>query len=195
MRNLFVGPLALVLSGCFASNAPLIAPADADHPFADGAAYVDYANCAKSPLLGCAGYKKTEWGTMRLQDGAYVLRPDPASNPALSLPAAQASKPVPVLFKKIGEGLYLAQATMDDSGEGLGYAYGVLKVEGAVAFAYNFQCEENGDKRYVQSGELDSISTELIAPTCKARSVAGLAKVFADRLQSGAEPDAKYEVK
>ncbi len=182
-----------MLGGCFVSKQGVIQAADTAFPFADGAKYAASSNCAKSPLLDCTGYKETESGVLRVKDGAYILQADPGSNPVYSLPAMKDATPPPIALQKIGPDLYLGQTRLDaGDSDKPAFAYFALRTEGKAAFTYVFQCEENGDKKYVTSGALAAISNEMLTPTCEAKDAAGLAAVFNDRLAGGAEPDAKY---
>jgi len=188
--------VALCLSGCFVSRQPLITPDTADRPFADGAKVTDFVNC-DSPggsLLDCKGYKASGTGTLTLDHGAYVVQPDPASNPFAGTQGP--AQDLRVLLKNVGGDLYVAQLPWGDgtAGDDDRYLYAMVRITGKTAYLYVVLCEQNGDQAYVKSGALSGISTKELAPACEANTLAGLATVFRDRLANGAIPDQKLEV-
>jgi len=198
LRSCAVAILAvLCLSGCFAGRQPLISADKADVPFADGAKFVSFTNCASQggQLLGCKGYKRNGSGTLSLDNGAYTVHPDPGTVPVVpGLPAA--GPDMTILIKNVGGELFVAQLPLTDDtlGPSIKYIYEMLRITGHTAYVYAVLCEQNGDQAYVKSGALASISTELMLPTCEANSLAGLAKIFKDRLDNGAVPDQKLEI-
>jgi hypothetical protein len=190
---------ALCLSGCFASKAALITPETADTPFGQAAKVTVYVNCASEggSLLGCTGYKASGGGTLKLDHGAYIVEPDPASNPFANMAGAQGpAQDMHVMLKNVGGDLYVAQipwgdGTASDEDHDI---YEMVRITGQTAYIYVVLCEQNGDQAYVKSGALTRISIQMLVPTCEADSLDGLATVFRDRIANGAIPDQKFEV-
>ena len=200
-RWLWRGPVVaatLCLAGCFASRAPLIAPADADTPIADGVSLTEFINCdgEAGSLLGCHGYQKRGAGAkLTLKDGVYTLHPEPDPALASVFPGGQV-KDVVFMLKKVGPDLYVMQLPFADTGPKVGpqYVYELMRVDGGAVYLYELNCEQNGDQAYVRSGALAKISDALLVPTCEPASLDGLGKVFADRIANGARPDEKFEI-
>lgn len=185
---------ALMLSGCFASQKPLIAAGSADRPFADGATFTEYVNCATAVLLGCTGYSAKGTGSLSIKNGAYVGNPDPGDDTAAKLavqPGAGADSPV--LLKAMGGDLFLLQVSMGGPDASLPdkYIYQLVQIKGATAYIYLMTCEENGDKRFVKSGQLTAITNAMMMATCETDDTQNLMKVFRDRLENGAVPNEK----
>jgi len=190
--------VAIGLSGCFASQQPLIAGEQAEFPFADGATVVEQANCDApgAKILGCTGYRRLGSETLALEDGDYVLHPTPGDAPA---PAGDlnAGPPPHIRLKAIGDGLYIAQMGAPDPASPTGatrYIYELVRVTGTAAFVYLMDCEANGDQAYVKSGALAAINDDLMGPNCAPASIAGLGQVFRDRLANGKVPDKRLDI-
>ena len=202
-KYVLVSVLALWLSGCFAGDNPLIAPNVSDHPLVAGTRFTDATNCA-SMSIGCdgqTGYKPIAVGSIEIEGGQYVLHFDPGSNIAFSLPAAQGAKGPSVLFKSIGQDLYIAQLDSGPPDAAVGgdalprYLYELVKMEGGNLYIYKYMCEENGDLRYVKSGLLKSITSVIGSAVCRPSDLNGLAEVFRARLANGLPPSERLELK
>ncbi|HLZ82472.1 MAG TPA: hypothetical protein VKQ54_02825 [Caulobacteraceae bacterium] len=187
--------LGLALSGCFASQKPLVATNATDRPFADGASFTEYVNCATAPLLGCSGYSAKGTGSLGIKNGAYVGNPDPGDDMAAKMAAQGGGGDSPFVLKALGGDLYLLQLSMagGDANMPDKYIYELVQIKGSAAFVYEMSCEENGDKRFVKSGLLTAITNNMMMPTCEADDAQKLAKVFRDRLENGAVPNEKFE--
>jgi hypothetical protein len=189
---------AVLLAGCFASKAPLVTPAAADAPIANGVALTESVNCAgdAGKLLSCSGYQARGTAKLFLKDGVYTFRPDPNAALASLFPGG-VLKDVPFTLKSVGPGLFVMQLTFADEAppdSGVQYLYELMRLDGQTAYLYEFSCEQNGDQAYVRSGALEKISQALYVPTCEPASLEGLGKVFTDRLANGAVPDEKLDI-
>jgi len=191
--------LGLGLAGCFASDEPLITASASDHPLPAGARFSEAMNCA-SVDLGCdsqSGYRTIATGSVALEDGQYVLNYDPGSNVAFLLP--KGANKISVLFKNIGQDLYIAQ--LDGGAEEAGddaprrYLYELARMQGGDLYIYEYTCEANGDLKYVKSGQLKAITTSLGVAVCHASNLDGLAAVFRGRLTNGAPPSERLQLK
>lgn len=184
---------ACMLSGCFASQKPLIATSSADRPFSDGATFTEYVNCATAVLLGCTGYSAKGTGSLSIKNGAYVANPDPGDDMAAKMAAQQGGGDSPILLKAMGDDLFLLQVSMGgaDTGPSDKYIYQLVQIKGSTAYVYLMTCEENGDKRFVKSGQLTAITDAMMMTTCEADDAQNLMKVFRDRLENGAVPNEK----
>ena len=183
-----------MLSGCFASQKPLIAAASADRPFRDGATFTEYVNCATAVLLGCTGYSAKGSGSLSIKNGAYVPKPDPGDDTAAKMAAQSGGGDAPVLLKAMGDDLFLLQVSMDGEASASmpdKYIYQLVQIKGSTAYVYLMTCEENGDKRFVKSGQLTAITDAMMMATCEADDAQNLVKVFRDRLANGAVPNEK----
>jgi hypothetical protein len=192
----FAMSAALFLSACFSSEQPLITAESADTPLPSGVKIADFTNCAGAAgqLMGCQGYRATGSEVLLLDGKTYVIRPDPHSAPP-ALPAGIVSQDMRVLLKHADGELYIAQLPFDNKAAGSSrYLYEAVRIHDRTAYIYNLLCEQNGDQAYVRSGALREISTALYMPTCEAASLSGLAKIFADRIANGAQPDRKFEL-
>ena len=185
--------LGLMLSGCFASQRALIATGSADRPFRDGATFTEYVNCATAVLLGCSGYSAKGSGSVSIKNGAYVGNPDPGDDTAAKMAAMGGGGDAPVLLKAMGDDLFLLQLSMGQASAGMpdSYIYELLQIKGSTAYIYLMTCEENGDKRFVKSGQLTAITNAMMMATCEADDAQNLVKVFRDRLENGAVPNEK----
>lgn len=195
--------LGLALAGCFTSPQPLISPAMADHPLARTGHFTESINCAAAGQLVCdakTGFKQIAAGVISTPGGRYQLSYDKDSNPVLSLTAAQNAPPPMLMFKSIGDDLYVAQVDTAQTDPAMAdalprYLYSLVRIKDGAAFIYKYSCEENGDLRFVRSGQLGGIVSPIGVPMCQAKSIAGLAAVFRDRLANGLPPDEKIEVR
>jgi hypothetical protein len=192
-----VGAMAAGLCACFGGAAPLVTAANAETPI-PGGVVTEYFNCASDAgrLVGCTGYQSRGTARLTVNDGVYTVHPDP--NPALAaiFPGGQVQD-MSFMLGKIGDGLYAVQLPFDPSGQpskGPQYVYELARQDGDTLYLYEFSCEQNGDLAYVRAGALIRISDALLVPTCEPASLAGLGKVFTDRLANGAQPDEKFEV-
>lgn len=195
--------LGLGLASCFSANEPLITAGASDHPLTPGAKFTEAVNCA-SVALGCdsqIGYRPIGGGSVEMEDGHYVLHYDPNSNVAFSLPAAQGKNKVSVLFKSIGQDLYIAQLDGGPQEPVKGqdapqrYLYELVRMQGSDLYIYNYTCEENGDLAYVKSGQLKAITSVLGVAICEPSNLDGLAAVFRARLTNGAPPSERLQLK
>lgn len=198
-----ISMLSLGLAGCFTSDHPLIAANTSDQPLPAGAKFTEALNCA-SVNLACdneTGYRPAAAGSIQIEGGQYVLHFDPGSNPALSLPAAQGANKLSVLFKSIGQDLYIAQLdggpqpSADGAYEPPRYLYSLIRKQGDYVYIYKYMCEENGDLKYVKAGQLKAITVSLGVAICQPSSLNGLAAVMRDRLANGAPPSERLELK
>ncbi len=194
-RPLGITGISLALGGCFMSQQPLIAVGTGDAPFSDGGHFTEYLNCASQAgqLLGCSGYQAKGSGIFTLKDHVYRLRPDPGT-PGLPPEAPAAGDDMPVSLKHVVDDLYVAQvplgpASTDSMGN---YLYEIVRIQGATAYYYLILCEQNGDQKYVASGLLKGISTQLL-PICQVDNLDNLGKIFKERIANGAVPDSKIE--
>jgi hypothetical protein len=196
-----ISMLGLGLAGCFTSKEPLIAAGASDHPLAAGTRFTEAVNCA-SVSLGCdsrIGYRPIATGSVTIEGGQYILHYDPGSNIAFSLPAARGANKLGLMFKSIGQDLYIAQ--LDDGPQQAGeealprYLYELIRMQGGNLYVYKYMCEENGDLGYVKSGQLDAVTTKLGVAVCRASSLEGLAAVFRARLANGAPPSERLQLK
>lgn len=96
-------PLVLLLSGCFTSDKPLIAPGEADFPF-------------KSFTYQAAGEDTPE--TFARDGDVYVPKPGPGDGGRIEL-----------TFKKLPSGHYLAQLTGDQKDNEVIYLYAVIALD------------------------------------------------------------------
>jgi hypothetical protein len=185
------------VSGCFASQKPLIAEGQAEFPLPTGATVVEQANCDApgAKILGCTGYRRLGSETLTVEDGAYVLHPTPGDAPTPAGDLA-AGPPPHIRLKAIGEGLYIAQMDAPDPTSTTGamrYVYELVRLTGDAALLYLMDCEANGDQAYVKSGALAAITNDLMGPSCAPASIAGLSQVFRDRLANGKLPDKRLD--
>ena len=197
-RSSIVLSAALLLGGCFASDRPLIDPAGADTPIADGSKFVESLNCDSDvgKLIGCTGYRHVGSATLMLHDRVYNVHPDPNDSPLVNtqLKAGQ-TKQNSFVMKKIGGDLYVIQIPVGDAGPPEAkYLYELIRLTGDTGYFYTLMCEENGDTAYVHSGALTRISPVMLVPTCQPASFEGLSKVMADRIANGAIPDEKLDI-
>ena len=122
-------------------------------------------------------------------------------NAAFSLPAAQGAKGLTVLFKSIGQDLYIAQLDSGPPDEAVGgdalprYLYELVRMERSNLYIYKYMCEENGDLKYVKSGLLKSVTSVIGSAVCRPSDLHGLAKVFRARLANGRPPSERLELK
>ena len=195
--------LGLGLAGCFTANEPLITASASDHPLAAGAKFTEAVNCA-SVAIGCdsqTGYRPIGAGSVEMEDGHYVLHYDPGSNIAFSLPAARGKNKVSVLFKNIGQDLYIAQLDggPQESAKGQDtpqrYLYELVRKQRGDLYTYNYMCEENGDLNYVKSGQLKAITSMFGVAICQPSTLDGLAAVFRARLANGAPPSERLQLR
>lgn len=198
-----ISALCFGVAGCFAGDDPLIAANASDHPLAAGTQFTEATNCA-AMNLGCdgqTGYRPIANGSIEMDGGQYVLRFDPGSNTAFSFPAAQGANGPTVLFKSIGEDLYIAQLDSGPPDAAVGgdalprYLYELVRMEGSNLYIYKYMCEENGDLKYVKSGLLKSVTSVIGSAVCRPSDLHGLADVFRARLANGLPPSERLEIK
>jgi hypothetical protein len=184
-----------MLSGCFATDHPLIDPASADTPFVDGVHLAELTNCDSGiagQLLSCKGYRQTDTDTLQVQDGTYEFRGTSSADAMISRVAPGSKGPVRLTFKQIGPELFVIQ--MPAPGDGKHWIYAMMRRDGNSAYVYFLQCEQNGDATYVRSGALTAITQEMMMPTCVPASLASLGKIMADRIANGIPPDKRYDI-
>jgi hypothetical protein len=181
----------------------LIAAEDADRPLPPTAHFTESLNCAAPAAeLACDsrdGYRTLASGVISLSDGSYVLTYDKGSNPAFALPAAQGAPPPTLMFKAIGDGLYIAQldtgvADAETAAIMPRYIYSLVRIAGPVVSLYKYLCEENGDVAYVRSGQLAAVTSPMGIALCQPASLDGLATVFRARLANGQPPSEQLEL-
>ncbi len=161
--------LTAALSGCFLSTSALIGPGEADHPFAGKTAYT----LSRSADDG-RHWTEEGSGTLGTAGDAYVM--DGEADTAFTVRRA------------FGD-YYIGQ--QQDHGV---YYYDLLHVEGDHVYLYGFTCGEE-DRRHVQSGLIDTVTTESDGLHCTVSDFGKLAKVFHDRLEAGALPKSLYIIR
>lgn len=187
--------LSLMLTGCFATDHPLIDAATADAPFADGTRLAEYSNCGGSPvaeLLACKGYIKSGVDRLNVKDGVTSLLPLSVTIPALNPQMPGGDQPLDLLFKRVGPDLFAVQ--LKAPGDDGHWMYAMMRHGGASFYVYLLQCEQNGDARYVRSGALNQITNLMLQPTCEPASLEGLGRIMADRLANDPAPDKRFDV-
>lgn len=115
-------PLAMVLSGCFISEQPLIGAADAVFPF---------------QTMTYKQGNEEKPAELRRDGDAYII-PDP-----------EGKVRVEVRFKDLGDGLYLAQMSGEENGK-LSILYAVLKVDFDKKIAESYKAV--GKDEFVREG-------------------------------------------
>ena len=166
----FFSPAALIgaavlLSGCFVSEDPLIKPSDADHPFAASLSYVGFRDEEGS-------WKEDETGVLDRAGDFYLMRTGDEANPPV------------LLFKSIRPNVYVAQ--QPDSGH---YIYGLMQVAGNIVYEYGFSCDSTKDAAFIRSGAISQKDGD-----CYVKSLSDLAAIFQARVNSGDKPNRKYEI-
>jgi hypothetical protein len=161
--------LAIALTGCFFSTAPLISPDDASPVLNGKTAYTLW-----STRDGGRTWTEDEAGTIsRSQDG-YSL--DGEKDAAFILKAA------------FGD-YYVAQQADKD-----GYNFDLVRIDGDKVYVYHFACADD-DLRYVRAGLIDSISGNGDNLTCTVSDYDKLVSVFRTRIENGALPKSLYVIR
>lgn len=164
--------LTLALAGCYVSKQELIAPADADYPFADGAHFDAFIPVGKNWTP-----KKTG-RTLRRKGDHYVYGEDGAKEPS-----------TPFLLKRVGKNRYIVQ--LDDSKNPARVSehyYELFEFDGTTAIQYQGLCP--AWPIFVQQGLVDKIE-DTATPRCIFSDFAKLTKAL-EMAAKNAAPEGKY---
>jgi hypothetical protein len=174
LRNVAIAFLcSALLSACYQSAAPLIAPGAGDFPFGASLRYTAFEWNAEMKQ-----WEPDEPGSTSREGDHYVQ-------------AADGSAPgdaTPFTLKSIGGGFYIGQEQADSH-----YNYDLLKIEGDTVYEYALSCSES-DRSFLAQGLIDAIEMEgVVGNVCTVSNFDKLATVF----RAGAEsrqPKAKFVI-
>jgi hypothetical protein len=174
----FVVPAALLLAGCYVTTKPIITPANAAYPFADGTTFTAWSWEEDKKEWEPSGSGKV----IRVAD-RYRLKPDPE-------PGEQPDAEDEVLFllADLGGGVYAAQAQENDDNTIL---LDIAKVEGDTVYQYVLMCGPD-DKKLADQGIIETYEHAEFADTCAVGSLDQLRRAFEAKLAAGMVPRAKY---
>jgi hypothetical protein len=162
---------ALALSGCYVSTRPLIAPAGADYPVADGARFAAFAPQGR-------GWTPLPSRTVWRRGAYYVYQDDGRPKPSL-----------PFLLKRIAPGLYVAQLSDHaDPAKAREYVYELISFDGKTAIQQQGACPARPE--WVRRGLIERIENTT-TPRCIFSSLEKLAVVLRESARNAA-PEAKY---
>jgi hypothetical protein len=134
MRLLFLVGLALLLSGCFISQAPKFPSATAATPWGDGGRFVVYEH------LGDGRYQRQEVFVIKLRaERAYDFVNEKGETLTMSL-------------HPLGDNLFAGQAKEHDKPD---YAYVVFRITGGEAILFAPQCSDQ-DKAALSALGIDT---------------------------------------
>ncbi len=191
--------LAFALAGCFVSEQPLISPARADYPLAEGKHYtrflLDYRRgsvSSKEETQGILLLRELQPSTggetknrAGFENGRYYVWAESHKN---SEGAIENSQTV-FLLQRMTDDYYIAM-TPDKQG----YDYDLLQIAGSTIYRYDFQCHPvDIDRQFVLSG-LIRRGAQGEADNCYLGTLDDLAKIFQARLADGARPGEAYTV-
>ena len=169
LRLSIAGLLAVVLSGCFFSTAPLISPGDAAHVLDGKTAYI-----RSTTRDGGKTWTEDETGTISVSDDGYSLNDE---------------KDATFILKAAFGGYYIAQQADKD-----GYNYDLVRIDGDKAYVFHFSCADE-DQRHVRAGLIDSITGDGDNLQCFVSDFGKLAAVFKARIDNGALPKSLYVIR
>lgn len=156
--------LALGLSGCLVSQAPLIAPGEAAFPLPDGAR-------AEHLICGSEGACEVQGeSTARRSSTGYVLKIEGQDDEG------------EFLLKPISQTAFIAQAKTEE-----GYLYGLLVFDSRTINQYDVECQDfSGDElqRYGLSPKEGK--------DCTVASIDGLASAYLAFLKRSPKPSEAY---
>ncbi|MGE0668170.1 MAG: hypothetical protein AB7O49_16560 [Sphingomonadales bacterium] len=168
LRTLLPGLLALALTGCFISSAPLIPAGTAEGVFDGRTSYV----------LSHLKFEGKKWvenktGTVAPAGEGYLLDGDADS--------------AFVVRKAFGDHYIAQQVNQGD------YYYDLLRIEGDKVYVYGFACGDE-DERNVELGLVDGFSGEGGNLRCNVSDFDKLVEVFKLRVDAGAQAETLYEI-
>ena len=164
---------SVLLSGCYQSAAPLIAPGAADFPWGARVRYTSFEwNAAMRQ------WEPAEPGVTS-RDGDHYVQVVDGSPPGDA---------TPFTLKSIGGDFYIGQEEADSR-----YVYDLLKIEGDLVYEYAMSCDESA-RKYVAQGLIDDIKMEgLLGNTCTVSSFDKLAQVLRAIAENG-QPKANFVI-
>jgi hypothetical protein len=174
LRNVAIAFLcSALLSACYQSAAPLIAPGAADFPFGARLRYTAF-----EWNIEMRQWEPSEPGSTSREGDHYVQTAD-GSTPG---------DVTPFTLKSIGDGFYIGQEEADSH-----YTYDLLKIEGDTVYEYALSCSES-DQTFVVQGLIDAIAMEgVVGNICTVSSLDKLARVFRAVAESR-QPKAKFVI-
>jgi hypothetical protein len=155
--------LALTLSGCLVSEAPLISSNDAAYPLATEVR-------AERFKPDGSGWTHDENQRAYRSGASYIL-------------VSENGDEMEIMLKRIAEKTFIAQSK-DDHGS---YMYGLLVFDGNTIYEYTPDCS---DFQEADLGRYGFVKKE--GDDCTVTSAAGLASAYLAYLQSGAKPSGAY---
>jgi hypothetical protein len=171
VRHLALVFACFVLAGCYVSKAPLITPATADYPIADGARFT-----ASAPAG--SGWVRRPARTVRRVGAWYVYREDGRPKPSL-----------PFLLKRVAPNVYVAQLSDHaDPKRAREYSYQLIRFDGTTAIQYPSLCPAHPE--WVKRGLVDRVE-ETQTRRCIFSSLAKLSTALQEAARSAA-PEARY---
>jgi hypothetical protein len=174
LRNVAIAVLcSALLSACYQSTAPLIAPGTADFPFGAQFRYTAFEWNTEMKQ-----WEPDEPGSTSREGDHYVQASDGS-------PPSDAS---PFTLKSIGGGFYIGQEESDSH-----YNYDLLKIDGDTVYEYALSCGES-DRTFLAQGLIDKIAIEgVLGNVCTVSNFDKLAAVFRAGAQSR-QPKAKFVI-
>ena len=147
----------MLLSGCYQSAAPLIAPGAGDFPFGARVRYTSFEWNAEMRQ-----WEMAEPG-LTLRDGDHYVQMVDGSAPSNATPFRAEEH----------RRRSLCRTGMADSH----YVYDLLKIEGDIVYEYAMSCDES-DRKFMVQGSIDDIKMEgLLGKTCTVSSFDKLSQV------------------
>ena len=179
MRVVAILFAALLLASCYVSKGPLITPATADYPFADGA-HFDVFYPAGDKWIARGGR------TLRRKGGYYIAL---HSDDMHVLAADEPPPPKPLLLKRVAPNLYVVQLSdSDDPAKVHEYSYDLFTFDGTTAIQYSATCPA---RREWLARNLVVAMEDTFPQRCVFTSLANLVTVLREAMTNAA-PEAKY---
>ncbi len=170
---LFVILCSTLLSGCYQSAAPLIAPDAADFPFGARLRYAAFEWNADKGM-----WDDSEPGALAREGDHYLQTPD----------GSAPSDATPFRLKSIEGGYYIGQEEADSR-----YVYDLLKIDGDTIYEYAITCDDAA-KPLVAMGLVDKIEMEgVVGNICTVSNFDRLAQVFRGIVMNR-QPKAKFVI-
>ena len=172
MRHAAVLVCALALGGCYESKAPLIAPSEAEFPFADGTRYVFYEWNAENR------HWDTNLAGSLTREGDHYDQFDETG---------YLTETKSFRLKAIGGGYYIAQQENDQV-----YVYDLIRVDGDIVYEFGMPCRDE-DEKFLGSRLIDSFTKDSpYGNTCAVSDFAKLAQAFRAIAAKRPQPQGKY---
>jgi len=165
VRIALLAALTLGLSGCLASEAPLVAPGEAAFPLPDRVSAERFA-----PSSGGSGWSHQAYDSAYRSGSAYIVTRE-GSDDKMEL-----------TLKRIAQDTFIAQANGSEGG----YIYGLLVFQGKTIYEYDIDCDDFDASEIQRYGFVKKDSD------CTVTSAQGLAAAYSAQLQKGRKPATSY---